>query len=505
YPQGAGGQGQPGTSTITVPANVCSPPPGAPTAQASSICTPSNTAAVQLTWSTATNAESYTILRNGTVIAAGLTSTQYQDTPAIGATYTYVVRAVNGSGSTDSAPASVTHTDVCPRPPGAFNSSVSVFCSSNAPAVRVTWSLSSGATSYSVVRNGTVVASGVTGTSYDDTAVSDGATYSYVVRATNNSGTTESNAGNVTVVDPCPRPPGTLALTGHAFCSGTAAAVHLSWTAAARAVTYSVVRNGTVIASNISDLAYEDTNVTPGTSYTYVVRALNPNGSTDSNPFSITPASCETTTPLPDLAVSNVTISQTSATAGDTMTVTYSVTNEGPGAATSTQTRVRVGDTLVYGTALAPLAAGGSTTLTHSFVVPSLRAGSYTVSVSVNDDRAVNETTFANNTGTAGPLLITEPQCQLTCLVSAPARALVGQSVRFALLQPPSCPVVVTWQFGNNTIGGGESASATYAAPGVYNWTVVVNATGSNTASCANAGTIEVTAAASPKRRAVRH
>jgi fibronectin type 3 domain-containing protein len=502
YAQGEGGQSVPGTTTITVPQNVCTPPPAAPTLQASSVCTPSNTAAVQLTWSSAANATSYTVFRNGTSIATGLTSTSFQDAPAVGATYTYVVRAVNGSGTADSSPVTLNHTDVCPRPPGAFSSSVSVFCSNGAPAVRVTWTTSAGATSYSVLRNGTVIASGLTGSSYDDTSVADGSTYSYVVRATNSVGTSETAPGNVTVVDPCPRPPGAFALTGRSFCNGTAATVHLSWTAAPRVVTYSVVRNGATIAANITDMAYDDTDVVPGTGYTYVVRALNANGSTDSNPFSVTPGSCNVTTPRPDLAVSGVTLSPSTANAGDTISVTYTVTNEGAAGAGETQTRIRVGDTLVFGTALPPIAAGASRTETHAFVVPSLRGGAYTVIVSVNDDRAVDELTFGNNTG-AGTLEIAESQCQLSCLVSAPTRAVVGQTVRLALLQPPSCPVVVTWQFGNGTMAGGESATTSYPRAGVYNWTVVVN--GSGGASCANAGTIEVTAPATSRRRAVRH
>jgi fibronectin type 3 domain-containing protein len=515
YASGAGGQGAPGSTTITVPNNVCSPPPSAPTSvQATSICSPSDAPAVQVSWNAAANATSYTLLRNGATLFSGLTSTTFIDnTAAVGTTYTYVVRAVNDGGSADSSPATITHTDVCPRAPGAFTSSVSVFCASGAPGVRVTWTASSGASTYAVLRNGATLASGLTGTSYDDTSVTDGATYTYVVRATNNKGSTDTAPDSVTVVDPCPRPPGAFTLSGNSFCAGASPAVHLSWTAALRAVNYSVVRNGTVLATNVTGTTFDDMNVTAGTTYSYVVRALNANGSTESNPLTITPGPCNVDVPRPDLTVSNVTLSRAPADVGDAVEVSFTVTNEGAGAAGETRLRVRVGgttspsssDTLVFEAGLQPLAAGASRQQTLTFNVPSVASGTYYVFVSVNEDRSVDETTFANNISAGSRLDVTRPKCRVSCLVSAPLRAVVGHSVRFALLEPSSCSITVAWQFGNSTLSGGESAMATYNAPGTYNWLVTVTA--SDGESCANAGTIEVTAAptGNPRRRAVRH
>ena len=503
YAHGEGGQSQPGTTTITVPEDICSPTPAAPVVQATSICTPSNTAAVQLSWNAAANAATYTVFRNGNAIAAGLTNTNYQDMPAIGVSVTYVVRAVNGNKSADSAPVTITPSDPCPRPPGAFTSSVSVFCSSNAPAVRVTWTSSSGATSYAVLRNGATIASGLTGTSYDDTSVADGATYSYVVRATNSTGATDSAAGGITVADPCPRPPGAFTLTASSFCEGSNPRVLLSWTTSSGAVSYTVVRNSATLASNINATSYQDTTVAADTPYTYVVRALNANGSTESSPFSITPASCNTTTPLADLAITNLALSKSPASIGETLTVSFTVMNLGNADAGETQTRIRFDETNVLGTALSPIAAGASRNESYSFIVPSVSAGAHFVTVSLNDNRALFETSFANNTAST-VLQVTGAQCTVSCLVSAPPKAFVGQNVTFSLLQPPSCPVVVSWQFGNGAMSGGESATTTYNAARVYNWTVVVTAQSGE--QCANAGTIEVTAApSSSRRRAVRH
>lgn len=512
YANGEGGQSQPGSTTITVPENICTPPPSAPTLQASSICNPSGNPAVQLTWSSAANATSYTVLRNGAAIASNITSTQMQDSPPTGAQYTYVVRAVNVSGTADSAPVTLTHTDVCPRPPGSFTSSVSVICSNNLPAIRVTWTASAGAASYSIVRGGTTIASGLGGTSYEDKAAAEGSTYSYTVRAVNDHGSTDSNAGSVTAANPCPAPPGSLTLTGRSFCSGTSAAVSLTWTESARAVSYTVLRNGGSIAANLGGTSYQDDNVTAGTAYTYVVRALNAVGGADSNPFSVTPSSCNTPSPRADLAVSNVVLSRSAAKAGETIEVSYTVSNEGPAAAGETLTRIRIGtspqpasaETIVFATATQPLASGASRREAHSFVIPArLTGGTYHVFVSLNDDRATDETTFTNNAA-GQQLTVAQPQCELSCLVTAPATALAGQAVTFALLEPPACEVSVTWQFGNGATAGGESATPSYDTAGVYNWTVIVTATGGS--SCANAGTIEVSnPPASNRKRSVRH
>ncbi|MDQ3280130.1 MAG: PKD domain-containing protein, partial [Acidobacteriota bacterium] len=514
YASGEGGQGAFGSAIVNVAANICAQPPGAITLQASSVCNSSNVAVVRLSWSSSTNATLYTIYRDNTAIATRDSSGTFEDAVAVGSTHTYFVRASNNDGQTDSSPVTITLTDPCPRPPGAFTSSVSVFCSNNAAAVRVTWTASSGASSYSVIRNNVTIATGLTGTSYDDTNVTVGATYSYVVRAVNNSGTADTASSGVTVVDPCPRPPGPLTLSGGSYCSGTAAAVHLSWSPAAGALSYSIVRNDTVIATNVSGTTYEDTNVSAGTSYTYIVRALNANGSTDSNPLSVTPASCNVPAPRADLEVSNVTLSQTTVGAGQTVDVTYTIANNGNAAAGETQTRIRIGsgaspqssDVLLFSVATPPLAAGASRTETRTVTISGVGGGTYSIYVSVNDDRVVDETTFSNNIGRGGPLNVAQPQCQVSCLVSAPAKATVGQNVTFSLLSTPSCPATVSWLLGDDMVGGGATTSTQYAKPGTYTWTV--NVTTESGASCSNAGQIEVTAKSSPatsRRRSVRH
>ena len=96
--------------------------------------------------------------------------------------------------------------------------------------------------------------------------------------AAGNTGT--SAAVNVTVVTPPdttdPSAPGTL--TGSATGTTTA---QLSWGAATDNVGvagYQVLRNGSVVANNVTALSYSDTGLTPGTSYDYTVRAFDAAG-----------------------------------------------------------------------------------------------------------------------------------------------------------------------------------------------------------------------------------
>jgi subtilisin family serine protease len=94
--------------------------------------------------------------------------------------------------------------------------------------ITVRWNASSGATSYKVKRSTsasgpwTVVASGVTGSSYSQSLSANGATYYYRVTATNTGGDS-ADSGNASV---SPVPPSPAALTASALSSSQ---VRLSW------------------------------------------------------------------------------------------------------------------------------------------------------------------------------------------------------------------------------------------------------------------------------------
>ena len=168
-----------------------------------------------------------------------------------------------------------------------------------APAAAVlNWSPSSGATSYNVKRGTasggpyTTLPGSVTTTTFTDSGLSAGTTYYYVVTASNSAG----QSGNSSEVSVAPlaqqlAPPTNLSAVG-----GNKQAV-LTWTGSSGATGYSVLRsttNGgpyTSVGPTVTTTTYTDTGLTNGTTYYYVVQAVNASSqSGNSNQASAVPA-----------------------------------------------------------------------------------------------------------------------------------------------------------------------------------------------------------------------
>ena len=147
--------------------------------------------------------------------------------------------------------------------------------------VDVTWSPSTddaSAITYRVYRNGTWVGT-TTAASWTNTAVSEGVTYTYTVRAIDAAGNLgdASTAAVVTMPDQtAPSAPSALAATPGA----NPGRVDLTWAAATDNVgvaSYELSRDGVVVAST-PNLAFADANVNGMTTYTYAVVALDAAG-----------------------------------------------------------------------------------------------------------------------------------------------------------------------------------------------------------------------------------
>ena len=161
----------------------------------------------------------------------------------------------------------------------------------------LTWTASSGATSYHIKRSTTTggpytVVSNPTATNYTDTGLTDGTKYYYAVSAVNSAGesanSVEASATPTAVVPIPPTPTGLTAAAG-------SAQVMLGWTASAGAASYHIKRS-TITGGPYTQIAnptaasYTDTGLTNGTPLYYVVSALNASGeSADSAEASATP------------------------------------------------------------------------------------------------------------------------------------------------------------------------------------------------------------------------
>jgi fibronectin type 3 domain-containing protein len=162
--------------------------------------------------------------------------------------------------------------------------------------VNLTWSASAGATGYYVKRSTTsgtetqIATPSTTG--YTDNAVTNGTTYYYVVSAYNSYGQS-ANSAEVSATPAAPSPPS--APTGLMATAGDAQ-VMLSWNTSAGATGYNVKRSttngsGYQTVSSPTTTSFTDIGLTNGTTYYYVVTALNTAGeSGNSNQASATPA-----------------------------------------------------------------------------------------------------------------------------------------------------------------------------------------------------------------------
>jgi fibronectin type 3 domain-containing protein len=286
YSNGGGGNGNGGNGS-----NAPSTPSGL-TASAAN-------AQVNLTWNASSGATAYYIKRSTTTggpyaqIAIPTTTSYADNSVTNGTKYYYVVSAYNSYGQSANS-AEVNATPTAPPPPSAPSG---LQATAGNTQVSLTWTASTGATSYHVKRstaNGGpyTQVSAPTAANFIDTGLTNGTTYYYVVSALNtaseSANSAQASATPVAPVTPPAAPTGLQATAGNAQ-------VNLSWTASAGATSYHVKRSTTtggpytqVAAPAATGDA--DTGLTNGTTYYYVVSALNAAGeSPNSSQASATP------------------------------------------------------------------------------------------------------------------------------------------------------------------------------------------------------------------------
>src|SRR5581483_10608766 len=249
--------------------------------------------AVQLSWTASSGATSYQVYRNGSAVGGSLSGTSFYNSTGLtsGQTYSYYVIATGAGGTKQSNTINVGPMPSAPaNAPGNFTLSnqtpVWDTTAPAGPAVQLSWTTSSGATSYQVYRNGSAVGGSLSGTSfYNSTGLTSGQTYSYYVIATGAGGTKQSNTINVgpmpsASMGTLPAAPSSLA----ALASNNS--VSLAWTDNSTNETgFSVERKtgasgsyGQIATTGQGVAAYVDSSVTAGTTYYYRTRAFNSAG-----------------------------------------------------------------------------------------------------------------------------------------------------------------------------------------------------------------------------------
>lgn len=509
------------SAPVTVTGLPCTPPPpGSFNASVNQQCNLGAPGA-HVSWNQSTFADTYVVNRDGVAISGSFPSnkTSFDDvniTP--GQTYTYTVTATSGGGSTTSSPATLTVASCGNNtpPPSAFEAGVNTFCNAGSPAVHVFWTVGNNATSWVVNRNGSPISGTLTADSYNDTTVTAGQTYAYSVVASNAGGSTTAQAGSITPsANVCPPPAFTL--TANAACnpivSPPQSMVSLSWSAAPTTTSYLILRDGAQIASVGGNMNNFNDGAGTGT-FNYVIRAVGPGGTTDSNMATVTVPPNFCSTPHPDLAATDIAYAIPSGLPSDTITLSVTVTNVSSNAAApATTTRIRIGsgltmspsDPIVATIATPPLAAGASTTQTTSFTLPNLPAGTYYFFLSVDEEHVSGDINSSNDTKRGTAFLVQGSACTLGCAATVPTTAQAATAVAFRLQQQPTCPnVSAVWTFGDNSGATGFAPTHAYASTGTYHWTLTLTAATGET--CSSSGNITITAPTAPqKRRAVRH
>jgi fibronectin type 3 domain-containing protein len=129
---------------------------------------------VTVAWAAVSGATSYRVYRAATLLTATATTSYVETGLTPGTAVSYTVVAVNAGG----ASAASTAATATPTPAAPTGLAVTPGNATNA----LSWTAVSGAASYRVYRNGTLVGS-PTGTTYTDTALTNGTSYAYYVTA----------------------------------------------------------------------------------------------------------------------------------------------------------------------------------------------------------------------------------------------------------------------------------------------------------------------------------
>jgi len=350
------------------------------TLEATNVTTTSFTA----NWNTVTNADGYMlIVDNGIPIDVGNVTSKNITGLVAGSSHSYVVKSVNEGGiSESSSPVNVTLIPVAPVASDATNI--------NQTSFRANWASVNGATSYQLFVDGISVYTG-SSTSCNVTSLAVGSSHSYYVQAINAGGTSvNSNTINLTLN---PAIAGVPVASDATDITQTSFTAH--WASVNGATSYKLFIDD-VEAYSGTNLSFNKTGLTVGSSHSYYVQAINISGaSANSNSINLilNPA-------IPSAPVANV--------ATDITTTSFTANWATVSGATSY--KLFIDDVEAYsGTNLNFSKTGLSSGTTHTYYVQAINisgtgSNSNTVDVSTissapvaSDATNISNTTFTAN------------------------------------------------------------------------------------------------------------
>jgi chitodextrinase len=293
---------------VTTPATADTAAPSTPTGL---VATPISSSRINLSWAASTDnvaVTGYRVFRGGALLLTLGNVTTYQDSNlGAGTTYVYTVRALDAAGNVSGNSTLVSATTSAALDTTPPTTPTNLMASATSPSqVALSWSASTdndAVADYRVYRNGLLIAN-VTSTTYQESSLSPSTVYSYNVDARDQSGNVSALSAEARVATPAA--PDIVAPTAPTVLTASVVSdtrINLNWGSATDnvAVTgYRVFRNGSLLTTLGNVLTFADSGLTPITTYTYRVRALDAAGnvSPQSNAASAsTQAAADTTAP----------------------------------------------------------------------------------------------------------------------------------------------------------------------------------------------------------------
>jgi hypothetical protein len=321
--------------SVTTAKNCTSNSSTLPTTPTLTATSNTNYTSIPLSWTASTvsngcTLSGYHVYRGSTLIQT-LTGTSFTDTGAgltpanlaSGTSYSYHVVAYDSGGNNSNSSATVTATteadNKAPTTPTGLSGT-----SPNSASVSLNWAGSSdlpnpgavGLAGYYIYRNDSATplnATPVTTTTYTDSNVNPSTAYKYAVAAVDKNNnlsvetadvpvTTQAAPANCTSSSPAPSTPASLTSP-----SQTLNSINLSWSASTPGsgssctiTGYQVVNTTTGITTTVTGTTFSDTGLSPSKSYSYMVVAVESNGSKSATPASITKSTAaDTQAPTP--------------------------------------------------------------------------------------------------------------------------------------------------------------------------------------------------------------